>query len=268
MVWWKASDDLADRPAVLGLSDSAFRLYVEGSLRCSRFLSDGRLDGFWVRQQIAGRWHGQEPDAELVAAGLWERTEGGYFVVDFLKDQPSKAAVEARRESEKLKKQAQRGKRPAGTTMGTPGGSPGTGEEEDLSTFKNPDQSLSISSSSRTPVGCPAGTTVGTPKTLEAFQKTTGQRLFNGQVAVLGALEAEFGEGAVLAAVATAVRNNADYPLSYMETCLREGAAQAVPPSVPTANPFAASQARIDRAREQAEAHEAELSREPLEVPA
>ncbi|MSW40985.1 MAG: hypothetical protein F2842_02110 [Actinobacteria bacterium] len=95
MTWTKLSDNFTDRPEVLGLSDSAFRLLVESLVWCNRLLTDGAVSAASLTS-ISRRGRMKVAD-ELVAAGLWDEDEDGWTVVDFHEDQPTREQVQARR---------------------------------------------------------------------------------------------------------------------------------------------------------------------------
>ena len=43
MPWLRLDDNAAEDPAVEGLTDKAFRAFIEGMLYCSRNLTDGQI---------------------------------------------------------------------------------------------------------------------------------------------------------------------------------------------------------------------------------
>lgn len=94
MTWVRIDDGFADHPKICGLSDAAFRLHVHAFCYASRQLTDGFIPVRWL---TGGR--GKEPKAVqiLVDAGLWEATDGGYRIHDYLKYQQSRETVEINR---------------------------------------------------------------------------------------------------------------------------------------------------------------------------
>lgn len=92
MTWTRLSDDFADRPDILELSDAAFRLHVSAMVWSNRQLTNGLIPSRVVR--MLG-----EPDVaeELVRAGLWEPVDGGHQL-DW-SDQESAETVRARQEA-------------------------------------------------------------------------------------------------------------------------------------------------------------------------
>jgi hypothetical protein len=93
MTWVRLDDSFPEHPKVVGLPDPAFRLYVIAMCYSARNLTDGFIPSSWLKGG------GKEPKAVavLVEAGLWDVTEGGYQVHDYLKYQSSRAYVEDKR---------------------------------------------------------------------------------------------------------------------------------------------------------------------------
>lgn len=89
MTWVRLDDGFADHPKTIGLSDRAFRLHVRALCYCSRHLTDGAVPkGFGDVRVVR----------DLVAVGLWDETEQGYFVHDYLEYNYSRADIEGSRE--------------------------------------------------------------------------------------------------------------------------------------------------------------------------
>lgn len=104
-------------PKIAGLSDGAFRVWVAALAYCQRHLTDGALpaDGLHA---LGVKVHPKACD-ELVAKRLWERTEQGFSVHDYLAWNTSRAEVEAKR-AEARERMA---RRRAGGSGGSGGGS-------------------------------------------------------------------------------------------------------------------------------------------------
>jgi hypothetical protein len=82
MPYANLSDDLLDRLDEMGLDRDTMLLAVEGILYASRLLTDGH-----VKARLSKVSSSPDPEAaaeRLVAAGVWERTEGGFRIVDYL----------------------------------------------------------------------------------------------------------------------------------------------------------------------------------------
>jgi hypothetical protein len=80
----KLHDGMPDHPKVVGLSDAAFRAYVELLCYCSRYLTDGDVPTQVVRKIAAAKIQ-----SELVAAGLAEESPKGMAMHDYLEHQRS-----------------------------------------------------------------------------------------------------------------------------------------------------------------------------------
>lgn len=96
MAWVKLDDGFPEHPIIDGLSDAAFRLHVAGLCFCSRQLTDGLIPAATVVRLVPK--HQPKAVTELVEAGRWLPVDGGYQLHDYLKYQPSREQVEARRE--------------------------------------------------------------------------------------------------------------------------------------------------------------------------
>lgn len=77
---------------VMGLSDAAFRLYIEAICWCSRQESDGHIPSAFIKR--LGR---AKAVRELVEAGLLDEAVGGYLVHDYLDFQRSSEEIKAYR---------------------------------------------------------------------------------------------------------------------------------------------------------------------------
>jgi hypothetical protein len=101
-LWAKIALNLADNPKVIGLSDSAFRAFIEAILYSRQHLTDGFLD----RRVVAKRW-GLDVAAELTsndpANPSWLEVEGGFEIHHFCEYQMTNEDVERKRESQRLK---------------------------------------------------------------------------------------------------------------------------------------------------------------------
>ena len=93
MTWVKIDDNFPDHPRVIGLSDAAFRTHLTAMCYSARYLTDGSIPSSALRS-IGPRKCAQE----LEAAGLWQRTDHGWSIRDYLDYNPSRASIEADRE--------------------------------------------------------------------------------------------------------------------------------------------------------------------------
>lgn len=81
---------MPENPKVVGLSDGAFRLYVEVICWCSRQETDGRVPSAQLRR-LGSRRHGDE----LIGAGLLDTISDEYEVHDYLHFQRSAEEIAA-----------------------------------------------------------------------------------------------------------------------------------------------------------------------------
>ncbi len=98
MTWVKLDDNFADHPKIVGLSDKAFRCYVVGLCYAARYLTDGFLPDPLVKS-IGGN---SKVCTEL-SPDLWERSDSGWVIHDYLTFNPSRAQVLTEREQAKLR---------------------------------------------------------------------------------------------------------------------------------------------------------------------
>jgi hypothetical protein len=109
-VTWIKLDDRAPRhPKIAGLSDRAFRWWVQGLCYASEFLTDGVLVAAFTRTVPARVYN------ELFDAGLWLLDGSVVRIHDYLAHQTPRQAVERERERN-------RRRRAGGTTSGTTSG--------------------------------------------------------------------------------------------------------------------------------------------------
>lgn len=98
MAWFKVDDGFPDHPKALAAGEDTWPLWMAGGCYCSRQLTDGfipegalsRLSTSRNRAALAGR---------LVAAGLWERVDGGWLMHDFNRYNPTREDTLAKREA-------------------------------------------------------------------------------------------------------------------------------------------------------------------------
>lgn len=85
---------MPENPKVVGLSDAAFRLYVEAICWCSRQETDGKIPAAMMKR--LGR---AKDTTELVSAGLIDRDGRDFEVHDYLAFQRSRQEIAEFRES-------------------------------------------------------------------------------------------------------------------------------------------------------------------------
>lgn len=90
MAWARLDDRFSEHPKIIGLSDRAFRLHVTAIVYAARNRTDGHVPG-----PLARTWgYPARFVSELLAAGLWEKADGGYLIHDYLEYNPSRADLE------------------------------------------------------------------------------------------------------------------------------------------------------------------------------
>lgn len=96
MTWIKLDDTFPNNPKILPLSNSAFRLYIEGLCYANQYLTDG-----FLAQAVVKRLDGDSAHLELVDAGLWDIADGGMQIHDYCEHQSSRADVQAKKDAER-----------------------------------------------------------------------------------------------------------------------------------------------------------------------
>lgn len=94
MAWVKLSDTAAEDPRLEDAGPQAFVLHIAGLCYCNRNLTDGRIGA----RTALRLWSVDDPQGALdalVRVGVWALVDGEYEIVDYLRDQPSRAHVEA-----------------------------------------------------------------------------------------------------------------------------------------------------------------------------
>lgn len=95
MSWVKLSDTFAEDPRLEQAGPLALALHVAALCYCARQLTDGHLSRGTVRRLL--ELDDQDPHGvarSLVDVGMWETTDDGYRIVEYLKDQPSRKQAE------------------------------------------------------------------------------------------------------------------------------------------------------------------------------
>ena len=95
MTWFKVDDTVWCHPKFLMLSDAAQSLWLRAGAWSAQTLTDGDVPSI-AMTLLRGTDDAAE---ELVASGLWERADDGYRFHDWLKYQPSKDDVVAKRDA-------------------------------------------------------------------------------------------------------------------------------------------------------------------------
>ncbi|MEU9558021.1 hypothetical protein [Streptomyces fumanus] len=105
MPWVKLDDRFPSHRKIALLPDRAFRLHVSALCWCSENLTDGRISDREL-PLIAKIRNVKATAQQLADAGVWNRTEGGWEIHDYLDYNPSREQVLAER-----KKNAERQER-------------------------------------------------------------------------------------------------------------------------------------------------------------
>lgn len=94
MTWTRLSDDFADRPDVLELSESAIATHVRALVWCNKHLTDGRVPAGAVALVTRS-----QPDviAELVDVGMWT-PDGTAYLLDWSDQEDAERVVDRRDE--------------------------------------------------------------------------------------------------------------------------------------------------------------------------
>jgi hypothetical protein len=106
--WVRIDENALEHPKIGALPDGAFRLWVQGLAYCQKFLTDGFISDLAIRGL-----HSFSPKRKglLVNAGLWDLSEAGIRVHDFLEWNDSREHVVAARQFAKDRMKRLRDKR-------------------------------------------------------------------------------------------------------------------------------------------------------------
>lgn len=96
MTWVKLSDTFAEDPRLDQAGPLALALHVAALCYCNRQLTDGLIPRATVRR-LLDLDDPEDVADRLVSARVWARTDDGFELLDYLRDQPSRAKVEATR---------------------------------------------------------------------------------------------------------------------------------------------------------------------------
>lgn len=98
MSWVKIDDQLPGHPKFLEVGPTAGWLWLCGVTYCSRYNTDGFIQAAAL-PTLCPTLSPTLPELieSLLAAGLWEKVDGGYHVHDYLDYNPSATEVRERR---------------------------------------------------------------------------------------------------------------------------------------------------------------------------
>jgi len=106
MTWIKIDDAFPNHPKIAGLSNEAFRAHVEALCYCGTYLTDG-----FIPSVIVSKNKIELAATELVEAGLWDISDNGYTIHNYLEYQSSKDEVKSAKEANKARSERYREKR-------------------------------------------------------------------------------------------------------------------------------------------------------------
>jgi len=111
MTWIKIDDQFFQNPKIIDLSKDAKLLYLCALTYCGSQLTDGIISKSALRVISATVDVSSTVATELVHVGLWEVTEGGYDIHDYLEYNPSKDQVKHDRQQNAKRQQSWRDKK-------------------------------------------------------------------------------------------------------------------------------------------------------------
>lgn len=97
MTWVRIDEGFPEHPKVLSAGGDAGWLHVCAISYCNRQLTDGFIPHA-VLSRLSDRKRPGMLAAKLVEVGLWETTDGGWTIHDYLLYQPTRSETEATRE--------------------------------------------------------------------------------------------------------------------------------------------------------------------------
>jgi hypothetical protein len=104
MTWARLDDLFPTHRKIRRLSHAAFRLHVSAICWCNLNLTDGFIPAEELRH-VADVTAPKKYATELVDAGVWDLTDDGWMIHDFLEYQPSAQKVHAERDAKKKRQE-------------------------------------------------------------------------------------------------------------------------------------------------------------------
>jgi len=145
MSWVRLDDNFADHPKVMGLSDSAFRLYIESLCYANRYLTDGIISVNAFR-----KISGSDDDAiQLIHNKLWcfHAEQNEYEILSYTEYQPTKNKVSEKRDQARERVRQFREKKRVSTTFQQQDGNANEIHPQPNPTQPNPTTSTTTESS-------------------------------------------------------------------------------------------------------------------------
>lgn len=111
MGWAKFDDQFSDHPKVLAAGPMAELLAMRAVIYCARYETDGLIQAEQLPRLALGITAPRKHVAALVRVGLWDETDGGWMVHDFLDYHPSAKKRDKEREGARERMAKVRGKK-------------------------------------------------------------------------------------------------------------------------------------------------------------
>lgn len=99
MGWAKFDDQFSDHPKVVAAGPMAELLAMRAVIFCARYETDGLIRESVLPRLTVGITSPKKQVSALVREGLWEKTDDGWVVHDFLDYHPSRADKEEERQA-------------------------------------------------------------------------------------------------------------------------------------------------------------------------
>lgn len=100
--WVRIDENAMDHPKIGGLPDGAFRLWVQGLAYCQKYLTDGFIGDVALRGLRA---YSQNRRNVLIECGLWDSSDKGINVHDYLEWNESRETIVAARNDARARRQ-------------------------------------------------------------------------------------------------------------------------------------------------------------------
>ncbi len=140
MPWVRLDDQFPDHPKIVAAGPAAAWLYVCGLAYCARLLTDGFIPTGQVRK-LADVPNAMKLAETLVKTGLWQASDEGFIVHDFLEYNPSSDKVRSEREAAKERMRNGRSQNVRANINGTTGEVPTNNERSSPVPFPYPEES-------------------------------------------------------------------------------------------------------------------------------
>jgi len=102
MPWVKLDDSTDSHRKVRRAGNEAFGVWTRSLCYSAGGLTDGHIDPEWLEERTGKR--APKVAELLLVSGLWEPTDDGWMIHDYLDHNPSRAAVLAKRKADSERK--------------------------------------------------------------------------------------------------------------------------------------------------------------------